>query len=291
MDEHIEYYTDLIAHLNEQINHENIKLFDFEAMLLKEQKTLSEYSFFRRIFSNNKKFISQLEKFVFKSTQSIENYRKQIEDHKERFVSFGTQQMIEESEELHNIEKQIAACVTVAENIKHMISLMNQSKTETKGGLYSFRIAKNESYKSQKKPHIEMSFNCFMSALNRVNDLKRYMSLEGFSAAGESTKSFNKNALEIINDILSYDTIFNNTIIERMKASTNYPHLDLLENKVDVMERIDRNFELLILSFTREHENIQSEYSDMVIKKDEIENNYRVLFLNKIKKSNSLVIF
>ena len=54
MDEHIEYYTDLIAHLNEQINQENVKLFDYESMLLKEQMKLSEYSFFKRLFSNNK---------------------------------------------------------------------------------------------------------------------------------------------------------------------------------------------------------------------------------------------
>lgn len=290
MDEHIEYYTDLIAHINEQINQENIKLFDYESMLLKEQMKLSEYSFFKRLFSNNKRLILQLEKLAYKSTQTVAGYRSQIEEHKEKFVTFGTQKMIEESAELNDIEKEIADCVAVAGNINHMLSLMNRSKSDTKNGLSTFRIAKNETYKANKKAYVEQSFNYFMSSLNRVNDLKRYMNLEGFSSANDSS-AFNKNALEIINDILAYDTIFNNTVIERMRATTNYPHLDLLEHKIDVMERIDRNFELLLLSLTREHEKIQAEYADMVIKKDDIENNYRVLFLNKIKKSNSLVIF
>lgn len=49
MEEHIEYYTDLIAHLNEKINQENIKLFDYEALLLNEQKALSEILFQKTI--------------------------------------------------------------------------------------------------------------------------------------------------------------------------------------------------------------------------------------------------
>ena len=202
MDEHIEYYTDLIAHLNEQINQENVKLFDYESMLLKEQMKLSEYSFFKRLFSNNKRFISQLEKLAYKSTQTVESYRRQIKDHKEKFVIFGTQKMIENSEELSNIDKEIDVCVSVAANIKHMLSLMNQSKSETKGGITSFKYGKNETYKANKKPHVEQSFNYFLSALNRVNDLKRYMNLEGFSASREDS-THNKNALEITNNILS----------------------------------------------------------------------------------------
>jgi hypothetical protein len=291
MDEHIEYYTDLIAHLNEQINQENIKLFDYESMLLKEQQKLSEYSFFKRLFSNNKKFIFQLEKLAYKSTQNVEIYRKKIEDNKEKFVTFGTQKMIEESEELSNIEKTIENLVSVSDNIAHMLGLMKQSKNDTKNGMSYFFRGRSETYKSDKSPCMERAFNSFMSALNRVNDMKRYMSLDGFANVGDINKSFNKNTLEIMNDILIYDTMFNNVIIEKMRASTKHPHLDLLDSKIDVMERIDRNFDLLIISFTREHEKIQSDYSDMVIKKSEIENNYRLLFLNKIKKSSSLVIF
>jgi len=291
MDEHIEYYTDLIAHLNEQINQENIKLFDYESMLLKEQQKLSEYSFFKRLFSNNKKFIYQLEKLAYKSTQNVENHRNKIEEHKEKFVTFGTQKMIEESEELSNIEKEIAILVSVSSNVEHILELMKQSKSDTKNGISIFYRGRSETYKTDKSPCMERAFNYFLSALNRVNDMKRYMSLDGFSSVGETNQSFNKNILEIMNDILGYDITFNNVIIDKMRASTKHPHLDLLDNKIDVMERIDRNFDLLILSFTREHEKLLSDHSDMVIKKSEIENNYRVLFLNKIKKSNSLVIF
>lgn len=291
MDEHIEYYTDLIAHLNEQINQENIKLFDYESMLLKEQQKLSEYSFFKRLFSNNKKFIYQLEKLAYKSTKTVEDYRQQIENHKEKFVSFGTQKMIEESEDLKNIEKQMDDFMELSENIKHMIGLMKQSKNETKDGLAYFKRGKNEEYKTDKSVCMDRAFHHFMSALNRANDLKRYMGLDGFTSIGEVTKLFNKNTLEIINDILSYDLTFNSTIIDKMKASTKHPYLDLLENKMDVLERIDRNFDMLILSFTREYDNMHEEHAELSVKKSDIANNYRVLFLNKIKKSNSLVIF
>lgn len=291
MEEHIEYYTDLIAHLNEQINQENIKLIDYESMLIHEQKTLSEYSFFRRLFSNNKKFIIQLEKLVNKSTVNIENYKKSIEDNKEKFVIFGTQQMIEESTELSDIEKKIAGSITVSDNIRLMIVLMNQSKDDCRAGIKWSNGSKAESFKAGKNNYFEKSFNAFLSAINRANDLKRYMTLEGFSTIGDSNKAFNNNTLEVINDILSYDKIFSSNIIEKMKASTKNPHFELLENKIDVMERIERNFELLTISFNRELENIKAAYSDLIIKKSEIQNNYRVLFLNKIKRNNSLVIF
>lgn len=291
MEEHIEYYTDLIAHLNEQINQENIKLFEFESMLLKEQRTLSEYSFFRRLFSNNKKFILDLQKLVYRSTTTIENYRKQIEDNKEKFVSFGTQKMIEESAELKNLQMQISNCVDISTNIKHMTELMQTSQAEASSGLSYFNHSKSQNFKSQKKPYFEKCFTYFLSSINRVNDLKRYMGLDGFVGTDTANNSFTKNSMQLIDDILGYDTIFNSHIIERMRATTSNPHIDLLEHRIDVMERIDRNLELLILSFQREQTNIQSEYSDLVLKKDEIENNYRVLFLNKIKKTNGLAIF
>lgn len=291
MEEHIEYYTDLIAHLNEKINQENIKLFDYEALLLNEQKALSEYSFFKRLFSNKNKFIVQIENLVTKSTKAIETYREKIEENKETFVTFGTQKMIDESEDLKNIEKQMADYMVVCENIKHMIGLMKMSKNDTKDGLSYFRRAKNEDYKTDKSVCMARAFNHFMSALNRVNDLKRYMGLDGFTNIGEITRSFNKNTLEIINDILSYDVTFNSTIIDKMRSSTKHPYLDLLDNKMDVLERIDRNFDVLILSFTREYDNINEEHASLSSKRDDISNNYRVLFLNKIKKNSSLVIF
>lgn len=291
MEEHIEYYTDLIAHLNEQINQENIKLFDYEALLLNEQKALSEYSFFKRVFSNKNKFISNIENLVSRTIKTIENHRTKIEENKEKFVTFGTQKMIEDSEELKNIEKQIADYSVVSENINHMVELMKDSKNDTKNGINYFKSGKSQEYKTDKSRQMEKSFNFFMSALNRANDLKRYMGLDGFTNIGEMPNTFNKNTSEIINDILSCNTTFNSTIIDKMRASTKHPYLDLLENKVDMLERIDRNFDVLILSFIREFHNINQECANLADRRDEISNNYRTLFLNKIKKNSSLVIF
>lgn len=291
MEEHIEYYTDFIAHLNKKINEENIKLLDYESMLLKEQRTLSEYSFFQRLLSNNRKFINQLEKLVAKTTKKIESYRQQIEDNKEKFVTFGTQKMIDDSAELKQIEQDILECVAVGENFKHMIMLVKVSIQETVHGVFHINQAQNYRFKRSKEPFYAKSFNCYLSALNRINDLKRFMTLDGFSKTTYTTEQVSKNISTIIEDTLNDTSVFNTPVIENLKDTTKKPHLELLTTKNESLSRIGRNLEILLFTLEREHEKIQSDYSDLLVRRDSVENNYRVLFLNRVKRNNSLVLF
>lgn len=291
MEEHIEYYTDFIAHLNEKINEENTKLLDYESMLLKEQRTLSEYSFFQRLLSNNRKFIGQLEKLVAKTTKNIENYRQQIEDNKEKFVTFGTQKMIDDSSELKKIEQDLLECVAVGENFKHMIMLVKVSINETIQGVNLVNHTKQFGFKHSREPFFEQSFNCYLSALNRINDLKRFMTLEGFSKTVYTENSVSKNIATIIDDTLNDTSIFNMSVIDKLKDATKYPHLELITSKSENTARIGRNLEILLFTLEREQEKIQMDYSDLLVRRDSVENSYRVIFLNRIKKSNSLVLF
>jgi len=291
MEEHIEYYTDFIAHLNEKIREENTKLLDYESMLLKEQRTLSEYSFFQRLFSSNRKFIHQLEKLVAKTTKNIEDYRNKIEDNKEKFVTFGTQKMIDESAELKKIEQDILECVAVGENFKHMIMLVKVSINDTLQGMHFINQSNTVTFKHSKEPFYVQGFNSYLSALNRINDLKRFMNLEGFSKTIYTEENVSKNINKIIEDTLSDTKIFSSAMLEKLKDTTKYPCLELLTTKYESLARIGRNLEILLFTLEREHEKIQSDYSDLIIRRESVENNYRVLFLNRIKKTNSLVLF
>jgi len=295
--EHIEYLIDLLSHFNNQKKMEQDKLLDYERLLMIERNTLKEKSIFTRWASGNLRFAKELENLIKHSEKNIDSINQKISDNKDLLLEQGVQQLMENSSQVLDFKVKIDHYNHLINNIQHIQKIIANAQEKNLIVLKNLESGKNQSIQSDKNRFFQKSFDNAEAVMALAADLKRYINLEHFINNKESDEvAFFNNIQTIVNDILVYKDTFSYNMLDLIRAKSSdfhqlskYPSISLMSDKSAIIERISRNLDLLMMTFNQELKNINLIKTDILNKSSELENTYKIMFLNKIKKSDFLI--
>lgn len=268
LEEKITYYIAKINNIQKSIEIENDKIFQYENMLLEEKKKQEDRGFFTRLFIRNK-FISSIEKILKEHHKESENLDYLLKIEIQEFINIGIAEIENNKKEnsTDNVDNDLIKKVSYISNFIGIIS-----ECQYKYDIASERLKKivqNSSYTTIEE--YKYVFDLFKTVILKI------------ASCYEVINKYNlfPNEIDKINHSVSAILLCDNSL----RNINKYQEIKGLRLE---FEDMNINLKFLNTTFNLLEEEYKLKVENISEDKDKTLNNYKILFLNKLRNEYNL---